>query len=172
MADPTLRDNFIALFEHRMAELSRQYAAGEIDLATWQVDMRTEIRDAYASQIWAATNGDPGLDDYLKMGNAVQQQDRYLEDFAHQIEAGDVSSDAIASRAQLYARSGKVMYWKQAVGDMPTYPGEQQCLGNCGCEWIPNGDGSFTWQRSKDDSCPDCIHNEKVYSRYRPTQAA
>lgn len=173
MADPTLRNSYIALFEQRMTELSNRLAAGDINLREWQIDLRRELREAYAAQIWAATDGDPSMDDYLKIGTLIQQQDKYLEQFAHDIKDGNVSPSAIASRAQMYARSSQVAYWKQATGgaSLPTYPGQQQCLGNCGCEWVDNGDGTFTWKRGKTDSCEDCKRNERIYNPFRPAES-
>lgn len=167
--DTAMRDRIISLFEHRMGELSARYSAGELSLGEWQAEMRAELRDAWALQVRAGA-GDAGatMDDYLKLGPELRSQYGYLEDFARAIEDGSLSPDAISSRAALYARSSGAMYWKQAMPDMPTYPGEQQCMGNCGCEWLDNGDGSYTWKRSKTDSCDDCIANEQMYQNYVP----
>lgn len=159
--------------EQRMTELSDRLASGDIALIDWHIGMRQELRDAYAMQIVAAADGDKAnvaASDWLKLGSQLRSQYGYLEDFARAVKDGTVSGDAIGSRSALYAKSAQTMYWKQATGgaDLPTMPGEQACLGNCGCEWIDNGDGSWTWKRGKTDSCADCIHNEEIYNPYWP----
>ena len=160
MADPVAAARFTALYEARMADLTAQLSRGEISLQTWQVTMRELVRESFAAQIWAATDGDPKPEDYLKIGNQIQQQDRYLAKFAREIKAGTVQPGTLESRAKLYARSGKQAYWDQATGAvrLPEYPGQQQCLGNCGCEWIDNGDGTWTWQRGENCSLPSIRH--------------
>lgn len=169
MPDPLVRDLITSTYEQRVAALSNQLAAGEIDLGSWQITMRQELRDCYALQLRAGA-GEAGLtaDDYLRLGPQLRSQYLYLEDFGRGIADGSVSGDAIAGRSMLYARSSGQMYWRQATPNMPTYPGEQQCLGNCGCSWVDNGNGSWTWVRGKTDSCNDCIHNEQIYQAYVP----
>jgi hypothetical protein len=170
--DAAARDMIVAMSESRMVALANQYAAGDIGIGDFQVAMREELRRAYALQIIAGNGGEtPAADDWLKLGNALKAQYAYLEGFSADMTAGNVEGDAIASRAALYARSAQTAYWKQATPDMPTYPGEQQCMGNCGCEWVDNGDGSYTWKRGKTDSCSDCIENEQTYANYVPEAA-
>lgn len=173
--NPQMRDGMIGMFELRMRDLSDSLTSGKIDLGTWQLEMRTELRNIYALQVIAATGGDKNAvnpNDWLKLGNPLQQQYRYLADFAQDIQAGKLSTAQIAARAQMYADSAKTVYWRQVTPDFPTYPGEQQCLGNCGCSWVDNGDGSWSWVRGKTDSCEDCINNERTYEHYVPEGVA
>lgn len=172
MPDAAARDVITAMSEKRMADLGSRRASGEISDADFRLGMDEEIRRAYALQVIAANDGvAPAADDWLRLGNALKSQYAFLEDFTKSVADGEIEGDAIASRTMLYARSAQTAYWKQATPDMPTYPGEQQCLGNCGCEWVDNGDGSYSWKRGKADSCDDCIHNEQTYANYVPEAA-
>lgn len=166
------RDLITALFEHRMQLLAQRLTSGEIDIGEWQVEMRQEIRDAFAMQLRAGIEGTASMDDFLQLGTQIKSQDAYLEDFAHAIHDGSVTPDAISARAQLYARSSQQMYWRSATGDadLPAYPGDWStpCGSNCGCEWVPNGDGSFRWVRGKDDSCEECKQREQNWQRVTP----
>ena len=160
-----------------MADLSDRLASGEIDLATWQIDMRKTIRDAYASQIWAATEGNPNMNDYLKMGSQIQAQDRYLADFAREIKAGDLSPQAISSRSKLYARSSGQVYWDQATGNvkLPAYPRGSNgapCRVNCKCEWRDNNDGTWTWVLGPNENhCEVCSERAAQWNPYIPPQS-
>lgn len=173
--NPQMKDGMIAMFELRFRDLADELTSGSIDLGSWQLEMRTELRSLYALQIIAASGvenrADVNPDDWLRLGNLLKQQYSYLADFANEIQDGDLSTAQILARAQMYAGPSQTAYWRQNTPDFPTYPGEQQCLGNCGCSWVDNGDGSWSWQRGKEDSCEDCIRNERDYERYIPEVA-
>lgn len=176
-----MRDLLLDIAERRMGDLSDRLASGALSLSDWQIGMRQELRDAYAMQIVAAADGDKAnvsADDWLRLGSQLRSQYGYLEDFAHSVQAGDVTGDAIGNRATMYARSAKQMYWRQTTAgvDLPAYPndGSTPCSkgGNCGCGWRDNGDGTYSWERSKADSCDDCIWREEHWNPYVPEAVA
>lgn len=175
MPDRAMSDQITSLFEDRMNSLGQMLADGEINLMQFQVTMRQELRDAHALQIVAAADGDKSkvlANDWLILGSELQEQYRYLENFSHQIADGSVSGGAIANRASMYAGSSKSSYWKHATKgvDLPAYPGDgsSECKGHCGCEWVDNGDGSWSWVRGKTDSCATCIDREDKWANYVP----
>ncbi len=96
----------------------------------------------------------------------VNNQLGYLKDFAS--AAGDMSSEAVAARANLYAGSVKGSYWKSAIDvALPAYPGDgsSECLGNCGCAWEQSGD-AYTWVLGKEDNCATCAQRAGEWAPY------
>lgn len=175
MPDQFMRQEIEDLFTRHMAYITDQLSTGQITLQDWQITMREDIRRAHALQMIAGAGGDAAKvapDDWLRLGSTIRTQDRYLQDFARQILAGEVDPASVGSRAALYAKSAAAEYSKQATKDvdLPAYPGDGStaCLGNCGCEWADNGDGSYSWKRGKTDSCDDCIQRESDWAHYVP----
>lgn len=180
MPDSGVRDRLSMLFEMRMEKLSQQLVDGELSLSDWQRSMKQELRDLHGLQLVSGAGGnqsDVAPEDWYKVNIELQRQYEYLAKFAQDIKDGDIEGAALVNRAGLYAGSGKITYWKQATNnlDLPTMPGEQQCRGNCGCEWVieyeTDDEGNEVaancyWRRGKSDSCDDCIRNEEQYNPY------
>lgn len=101
----------------------------------------------------------------------LDTQRRYWRGFMREIRSTPQSVERIAARSNLYHGASRSMYergrasaWKLSL---PEYPGEQACLGNCGCAWRISRSGDEIhayWRRGKGDSCSDCIDNERQYS--------
>ncbi len=86
----------------------------------------------------------------------VAEQLKYYDKFAAQ--AGDMSDAAIAARAGMYANAIKSTYGSFRNPGLPFQPGEgSECLVNCRCSWVDNGDGSFNWTLDAKESCPTCL---------------
>jgi hypothetical protein len=175
MPDRSASEQIERLFAQRARALSARYAAGEITLGQWQVEMRYDVKVAHGLQLIAGADGDPtriSPDDWLRLGPQLRKQYGYLEDFAREIQAGQVTSpDALAARSELYAKSAGREYWAQATKAvrLPAMPkdGSSECHGNCGCEWVDNGDGSWRWQLGKADNCPTCAQRAREWASYR-----
>lgn len=107
---------------------------------------------------------------------ALEVQFRFLERFRLQLASDAQYQQGVTQRAQSYANSIAVPYWKGAVRflPLPAMPREGTiCLGNCGCVWDivtvneENGDYDCRWIRSKDDSCSTCIARASEWSPLR-----
>lgn len=128
-------------FTERTTQLAQQYANGEIGIQDWQITMREELRQMHALQVVVGAGGQADqvhANDWLRLGAELQKQDRYLENFAHDIVNNGMSGDAIASRAALYARGTQASFYREASPvTLPAEPrdGSTPCLGNCDCEW-------------------------------------
>lgn len=170
-----LMEKVIAQSSARIGDLSGRLASGDIDLGQWQASMREELRRAHAMQIVAAAGGDRSAvdpNDWLKLGNTLKSQYIYLEDFAHQIKAGQLSDATIAARSQMYAGSSKVSYWAQVTRDaaLPAQPGDHTtpCRSHCDCKWIRNADGSFTWELGTKQHCDVCPRRAVAWNPWNP----
>lgn len=173
MPDRATSERLIDYYNDLAERLVSRLADDEIDVGTWQIEMRQLLRDAFADQLRAAAApGTPTSSDYLMLGPLLKTQYDYLEGFARDIAAGLMTFDQIAARARLYVGASREAYWRYATrgAKLPAYPGDgsSECLGNCGCEWVETepGSGVWKWQRGKDDSCDTCIEREIIWSPY------
>jgi hypothetical protein len=176
MPDRAMAAELDTLFTAHMAMLTQQLADGEIDLGTWQVGVRADIRRAHALQMVAGNSGAmPSADDWLRLGPTIKAQDAYLQDFARGIADGSIDPATAGARAGLYAKAAGAEYSRQALKDvnLPAHPkdGSTPCLSNCGCEWQDNGDGTYSWVRGLDDSCKECKRREIEWANYQPEAA-
>jgi hypothetical protein len=169
-----MRDGMIRVVELQIRSLADDLTAGRIDLATWQNAMRDELRSLHALEVIAGAGGDRGLitaESRMRLGLAMQEQYKYLSQFADEIATGDLSAAQIAARSVRYAQSTQTSYWSQVNGDydLPAQPGEGTVC-HCGCSWriVENGDGSVDayWERSLDDSCDICKEREQDWNPY------
>lgn len=138
-----ISQDLIDKFMIRLQDLTDELYAGKIDIGTWQVRMRAELRKMHAAQVIAASGGqktDATWDDFQKLGNILKEQYRYLEKFAREIADGKVSALRAKQRAGLYAGATRATFWKTATGvavKLPAYPndGTTECRGYCKCAW-------------------------------------
>ena len=171
MASPF--DLITALYEQRMSDLVQQYNSGQIDLRGLHLSMKEEIRDVFLLQQRAGSDVDLTADDFLKLGNPIKQQDRFLSQFMRDVKAGNLSPDAIAARAKLYAQSSGQMYWLQFTDglNLPVQPKVgTDCKMRCKCGWriVRNADGSVDayWELHANESCPTCVERQRLYNPF------
>jgi hypothetical protein len=176
--DPKERDKYSRAltekFRQDLSDLTQQLQNGQIDLGYWQITMREDLRKQYALQLIKASGGkasevDP--DDWLRLGNQLKEQYEYLENFAHQIADGTAQEGMLTNRAAMYADSSREAYWRQYTKgyDLPAYPGDgSSCYGltRCGCSWIDNGDGTFTWELGETEHCDQCLQHSEEWNPY------
>ena len=138
--------------------------------AAWQRAMETALVKAHTAAgmvgIAQRTGVDPrGLSkaERADIKRAVGEQLPYLRRFAAQ--AGDMTPDAVATRAALYASAIKATYYEQRWGtwEIPDnlMPTKQACMVQCKCEIsvADNGDGTGTLTRTMrgvENHCTEC----------------
>jgi hypothetical protein len=137
----------------RMAALSRQLQARQIDLVTWQVRMAREVKNVQLYSAAAAKGGwaQLSLADLGRVGQSVRVQLEFLNDFAREIRSGKQALGGMEWRARLYAQAGRMMqdatqraemrirgYDEEANDKAPgdSCPG---CVGETGRGWVPLG---------------------------------
>jgi hypothetical protein len=171
--------------ERRIEALTRRLTAGEIDLATWQADMKAELRRANLEQFVTGKGGvREGIarTDYLKLGPELKRQYRYLRRFAGVIEKAAANGNSVGfavERAKLYAKSTQAMFWKSAVPvNLPQVPrdGQTRCRTNCKCRLIiryeRDENGAITavlvrWRTGVAEHCPDCLALQREWNPLR-----
>jgi hypothetical protein len=113
--------------------------------------------------------------------DALQVQFQFLARFRLVIQSNADYQRGLTSRAESYANSISVPYWRGATKmlPLPAMPREGTiCLGNCGCAWDivtvdeERGDYDCRWIRQRDDSCSTCIARESEWSPLRIRQGA
>jgi hypothetical protein len=86
---------------------------------------------------------------------AVAEQLPYLQRFAK--DAGDMTPEAVAARAAMYASAIKATYGEARYPGLPFYPTQgSECMVNCKCSWRDDGQGAYTWVLSAAEHCTTC----------------
>jgi len=164
-----LRDTFADAMVSKAQELARRLSANDIDLATWQKSMRTDIKTSYIDQYVLGRGGRSQMTqaDWGRVGQQLKEQYGYLSNFARDIANGNMSEAQIAARAQLYHNSSVQAFelgHARSYGDLklPYYPGDGStvCRVNCRCSWdIRETEAGWDcyWRLGGGENvCPDC----------------
>ncbi len=126
-------------------------------------DMRRAIATAHSAAAYAAIKERTGVmpkglskAERNDLKARVVEQLKYYDKFAK--AAGDMSDAAVGARAGMYAGAVRGTYYGQRYPGLPFQPGVgTDCLTNCRCDWVDNGDGSFNWTLDAKESCPTCL---------------
>jgi hypothetical protein len=160
----------------RMASLSRQLQARQIDLVTWQVRMAREVKNVQLYSTAAAKGGwaQLSLADLGRVGQSVRVQLEYLNDFAREIRSGKQALSGILGRTRLYAQSGRPTYHRTERAEMQVRGYDQErsvryagdscagCVREAAREWVPIGTLVPVGFR-------DCKSNDRCSVQYRKT---
>jgi hypothetical protein len=125
--------------------ITERLLADQIDVNTWLREVRAELKNVYIQQYLLGIGGQSQLTfkDYGSIGGMLADQYRYLQDFAREIAAGNLTPGKIKQRIAMYANSCRES-WGRArgraygipEGKIPAFPGQQcTCLTSCKCAW-------------------------------------
>jgi hypothetical protein len=103
-------DTVIDTETQRIRAISQQLVNGEINLAEWQIQMSTRLKQLHVAMGLAASGGvngaDPATLGYI--GSQIKEQYKFLRKFAKQIKNGTQKLDgSLVARAALYAQSAR-----------------------------------------------------------------
>lgn len=133
--------------QDRVADLAHALAEDAITVGEWEAAMREEIKTAYIEQYLLGRGGLGQMTqaDWGSIGGMLgSDQYRFLNRFAAEIAAGELSEAQIIARARMYIASSKEAFERanaRARGvpgeQLPAYPGDGStiCLTNCKCFW-------------------------------------
>ncbi len=173
---PSDPSKIAALMSDAIASASQSYADGG-SLAAFEKEMGRIVARGHTAAFLAGTSErlrvplDSPLLSQARLSKAeradikalVANQLGYLKDFAS--AAGDMSPEAVAARANLYAGAIRPTLYGAQYGDWEIpdnlMPGNQTCMGNCRCEIsvTDDGDGKGTLVRvmgATEKSCEEC----------------
>jgi hypothetical protein len=179
--DPIVRDRFIARPEWGgfIEESSRALTEGQISIQRWQMDFRQALRRSYIDQYLLARGGRDNMTaaDWGRLGGMLREQYGWMDRFAQQMAAGEMSPNQVASRMQMYFNSSRESFERgraAALGipRLPAYPGDgsTQCRTNCQCSWdITEAEDEWLayWRLGVAEHCPDCVRRSQEWAPYR-----
>lgn len=171
---PIALDRLIAKLSRAIEEDTDALALGQTTPGQWQQDI-TKLLERYTAAAYkAGQNGDPlTAKDIRSVKGLVAAQVEYLDNFTLEIQGASEWQAGWNARAQMYAESIKVPYWKGAtkVLPLPAMPAEgTQCLTRCRCIWDVDaldeeaGDYNAYWRRGAGDSCQTCRERAAQWS--------
>lgn len=172
---PPELDRLLAELLGSIADHNTAIAAGRISVDDWALLVaRDLLAGHYAGYMLGRGTKDIGPQSREMVGAIVGGQLDYLNNFADAIRA-DGWRDAFGARAALYVGAMKETFWRgRSFGlDLPYYPTQTICLGNCKCRWDitwldeENLDADCMWVRGADDSCATCIDRAGVVVKFR-----
>lgn len=139
----------------RVRDLSQSLSTGNLSLIDWRADMVQAIKTAHLEGAAVARGGWPQMQQshYEWVGQRVQGQLEYLQNFHDQIASGDQPLDGtLANRAEMYVEAGRATHRvaEQLMGEERGHTQERNMLGAsqhpCGqCPglsaqgWVPIG---------------------------------
>lgn len=139
---------FMETYQEARTEIGRNLAGrlanNEITLQQWTLQMRGEIRNTFSAEYMAGRGGRNAMTqaDWGRVGSMLRGQYQFLDGFARDIAAGNLSEAQIAARANLYFGSARQAFERakaisRGMPDLPAYPcdGSSECLSNCHCRW-------------------------------------
>lgn len=107
-------DEAIEQAKQGIADVSRNLQSGTVNLPQWQITMEQQLKAIHVMSAAAAAGGwaQATPKDWAAAGRRLQQQYKFLENFAYQIEQGLPLDGRFLNRAQSYATAGSGTYEK------------------------------------------------------------
>lgn len=176
-----LRDEFIDAQKAAASDLADRLAAGEITTNRYVEEMRGLIKTTYLDEYALAHGGRNNMTsrDFGIVGNMCRDQYSYLNNFAGEINAGDLSPAQIRARGRMYIESASQAY-ERAQAEvrgisgphaLPAYPGDGStaCRSNCRCSWEyreTETTWEATWTLHPAEHCEDCLSRASEWAPY------
>jgi len=159
--------------------LAGALSSGQLDVGAWETSMREAIKAEYIQQYLLGRGGLENMtqQDWGSVGGMIADQYRYLDGFAVEVAAGNLSEAQIAMRARMYINSANEAYWRatqRAKGwpTLPAYPGDgtSECLTNCRCFWDVRAVEDYweaTWLLGEAEHCATCLERAAMWNPLR-----
>ena len=170
-----LRDEMIDTWRGRVQGLADDLVDGKLTVQEWTLQMRREVSHIFSDEYLLAHGGRNSLlqGDLDALEEMLTTQYGFLQDFAEDVRAGNLSQAQIAARSELYLDSSTQSHERGKAAryglTLPTYPadGSQICRARCRCRWdIDEGEDEFlcTWLLNVAVThCDTCLGNAAAY---------
>lgn len=131
----------------RMDALANDLRSGKVDLISWEVRMRREVKVVSTYSAAAAKGGWAQMTeaDHGRVGRYLQDQYKYLRGFMRDVATGKQAMGGVNNRSSLYAHAGRPLYHRMEKA-------ENRVRGNT----------QRRSERSAFDSCDGCISAERA----------
>lgn len=179
VSDDTLR-SLVGQYQEARHEIARSVASrlanGKMSPAQMVDTMRGALRDTYTAAYMAARGGRNAMtqSDWGQLGQMLKKQYGYLNDFAAEVAAGQLSEAQIAARATLYFNSATQAYFRGITAlhdglDLPAQPGDGStpCRTNCKCRWIITEtptEWRALWRLGDAEHCSVCVERAGTWN--------
>jgi len=99
----------------------------------------------------------PSRAERKELDKRIANQVKYLDKFAADLKAGNMTMAQAQARADLYAGAVRGGYYEARYPSLNQVPGDGQtvCLGNCKCT-LDERDKGIYWTLNAGESCADC----------------
>ena len=166
-----LRDTMIDSWRGRVQGLADDLVGGHLTIQEWTLAMRREVSNIFSSQYLLAKGGRNAMlqADLDAIQEMLRTQYTFLQNFAEDVRAGNLSQAQIAARSELYLDSATQSHERGKAGRfgivLPQYPGDghQICGARCRCRWdIDETDDEFlcSWLLNvAKKHCDTCLTN-------------
>lgn len=172
-----LRDDFVQAQRDAMADLGRRLAAGELRIEHFEREFRERLKLAWTTEYVYGRGGRQAMtpDDHAALRGLIREQWQYANQFARDVQAGELSAAQIEARAKLYAGATVHGYerGREAAHDGLRLPGHPAsgtaCRSACTCSWdIQETDSEWRcyWRRHAADSCATCVGRASRWNPY------
>ena len=168
-----LRDAFTDLQIANIDPINSGLFSGRLSLQQWRNRMGDAVRDVNLAQYMFGRGGINAMteDDVLAVTSLVNEQKRFLNNFAEDIRRGRLTEKQIRARAELYMESSSQSFERgksMSFGiRLPQYPGDgnQICKARCRCHWslqkTEGGVNGFWILDVRAAHCATCLRNSR-----------
>jgi|GEM_PF-4961628 len=135
-------------------------------IGAWRTAMEQAIKRSQTAAYIAATaerlHTTPALVKGLsraerkELDARIAEQLKYLDGFVADLKAGRLTMPQAQARANLYAGATRGAFYATRYPGLPSYPGDQECMGNCKCT-LDERDGAVWWVLHPAEHCAGCL---------------
>lgn len=158
--------------QENLQRLTRNMYAGNISLSQWESAVALELKDAHLAQSMFAVGGRGNMTaaSFGRVGGTLANEYSFLNGFAQDIAAGNVSEAQALDRIGQYGNATGQSYWREwqrqqdsieaeGVHRLTRVPqdGSTDCRGKCRCDLTSNGNGTVDWNLAAAAHCDTCI---------------